>query len=383
MQSNKEVIEFDIDALTTQSYAPRRCLQRHVRDKMRAWVIAGFLILSGALSSQALEAPFTGPSASAPGSLIAKCPPPPPPLSSLPTQSRYRPDDPTKSKVDPELSRAYEAAVQPMRDFQGQVVSWANSYFAQPSRKIGDAACALSWMHAWATAAALVSLPPGEGQFNRDQAFAGLGLAYLQIANVVVEGPDPRPAIVAWLRVAAEQARVHYETQAGRVSRMNNHRYYAAVAVGVAGIAAQDDALFAWSMDTLHQAVCSAGGDGSLPLEMSRGSRAREYQMFATGPLVMLAELGASNGIATYEDCDGALPRIVDFTLRSIDDPRPIEAHAEQRQLDIGELKGYRLAWLAPWLKRSPDPEWEERVEGIGKLRLTSLGGDLSLLFNN
>jgi len=129
--------------------------------------------------------------------------------------------------------------------------------------------------------------------------------------------------------------------------------------------------------------VLGGGGDGSLPLEMGRGSRAREYQIFATGPLVMLAELGAANGIATYEECDGALPRIVTFTLKSIDDPRPIEEHADERQQEIGELKGYRVAWLAPWLKRNPDPEWEERVDRIGKLRLTSLGGDLSLLFNN
>src|SRR5690606_17853923 len=115
-----------------------------------------------------------------------------------------------------------------------------------------------------------------------------------------------------------------------------------------------DEELFAWAMDTLQSAVCSAGGDGSLPLEMTRGSRAREYQMFATGPLVMLAELGASNGIDTYQECESALPRIVGFTLRSIDDPRPIEAHADEQQQDIGELKGYRVAWLAPWLKRNP-----------------------------
>jgi poly(beta-D-mannuronate) lyase len=246
-----------------------------------------------------------------------------------------------------------------------------------------DAACALLWMSAWANQGALVSLPPGEGQFNRDQAFAGLGLAYLQIAAVEVEGFNPGPAIVAWLREAAQQARVHYETQAGSVSRMNNHRYYAAVAVAVAAIAAGDEGLFGWSMETLRKASCSAGVDGSLPLEMRRGSRAREYQMFATGPLIMLAELGASNGIETYEQCDRAVPRIVGFTLRSIDDPRAVEKHAEKRQQAIGELKGYRVAWLAPWLKRNPDRAWAQRVGNIGKLRLTSLGGDLSLLFNN
>ncbi len=346
-------------------------------------ILAASVILLWATPAMALTAPFEPPAGAASAKMLAACPPPPAPLTSLPTQSRYRPDDPTKSVVDPELSKAYDAAVQPMRDFQGQVVSWANSYFGRPERKVGDAACALLWIHAWAREKALVSLPPGEGQFNRDQAFAGLGLAYLQIAAVDVEGLDPGPTIVAWLREAAEQARVHYETEAGRVSRMNNHRYFAAVAVAVAGIAAQDDDLFAWGMDTLRSAVCSAGDDGSLPLEMERGARAREYQMFATGPLVMLAELGESNGIDTYEECDSSLPRIVAFTLRSIDDPRPIEELADERQQAIGELKGYRVAWLAPWLKRNPDPKWEQRIDRIGKLRLTSLGGDLSLLFNN
>lgn len=350
---------------------------------MHIKIFAAFMFVLGAAPAMALTAPFEAPAGAATAAMVAGCPLPPEPLTSLPTQSRYRPDDPTKSEVDPELAKAYDAAIQPMRDFQGQVVSWANSYFGRPDRKAGDAACALLWIHAWASARALVSLPPGEGQFNRDQAFAGLGLAYLQVSAVTVEGMDPGPAIVAWLKEAAEQARVHYETQAGSVSRLNNHRYYAALAVTVAGIAAQDEALFDWGMNTLRYALCSAGGDGSLPLEMKRGARAREYQMFATGPLVMLAELGASNGIATYEQCDGALPRIIGFTLHSIDDPRPVEAHADERQQDIGELKGYRVAWLAPWLKRNPDKEWEERVDRLGKLRLTSLGGDLSLLFNN
>lgn len=358
-------------------------MQRHFNRSMCNRILAAFVILLGASPAMALTAPFEPPAGAATTEMLAACPQPPPPLKSLPTQSRYRPDDPTKSIVDPELAKAYDAAVQPMRDFQGQVVSWANSYFGRPERKVEDAACALLWIYAWAREKALVSLPPGEGQFNRDQAFAGLGLAYLQIAAVDVEGLEPAPTIVAWLKEAAEQARVHYESEAGRVSRMNNHRYYAAVAVAVAGIAALDEDLFAWGMDTLSRAVCSAGVDGSLPLEMERGARAREYQMFATGPLVMLAELGASNGIATYEECDNSLARIVAFTLRSIDDPGPIEKLAEEPQQAIGELKGYRVAWLAPWLKRNPDPMWEQRIGRIGKLRLTSLGGDLYLLFNN
>lgn len=350
---------------------------------MNSGFLAVWLVILGAAPAWALMAPFDPIPGAATAKMLAECPPPPPPLTALPTQSRYRPDDPTKSEIDPNLAKAYDAMVQPMRDFQGQIVSWANSYYSRPERKAGDAACALLWMNAWAKQDALVSLPPGEGQFNRDQAFAGLGLAYLQVSAVEVEGLDAAPAIIAWLREAAEQAIIHYETRAGSVSRRNNHRYYAALAVGVAGIAAADEKLFSWAMETLSSAVCSAGGDGSLPLEMKRGSRAREYQIFATGPLVMLGELGAANGIATYEACGGALLRIVTFTLQSIDDPRPVEEHANERQQEIGELKGYRVAWLAPWLKRNPDPKWEARVDGIGKLRLTSLGGDLSLLFNN
>src|SRR5262245_26852006 len=119
---------------------------------MHIKILAASVILLGATPAMALEAPFEPPAGTVTAKMLAACPPPPAPLTSLPTQSRYRPDDPTKSVVDPELSKAYDAAVQPMRDFQGQVVSWANSYFGRPDRKAGDAACALLWIHAWASA---------------------------------------------------------------------------------------------------------------------------------------------------------------------------------------------------------------------------------------
>lgn len=250
--------EIDGHALSTLLGSSKA--RRLFNTSMKPGFLAFFLILIGSTQAWALTAPFAPIPGAATAKMLADCPPAPPPLTALPTQSRYRPDDPTKSEIDPNLAKAYDAMVQPMRDFQGQIVSWANSYHGRPERKKGDAACALSWMNAWATKDALVSLPDGEGQFNRDQAFAGLGLAYLQVSAVEVEGLDAGPAIVAWLREAAEQAIVHYETKAGNVSRRNNHRYYAALAVGVAGIAAGDDELFDWAMETLTSAVCSAGG---------------------------------------------------------------------------------------------------------------------------
>lgn len=354
-----------------------------------AWSFPFVVLIVGASAVPAraaeLKSPFAAvlPSGAVAADKLAKCAPPPAPVVVLATMSRYEQEDPTKSTIDPERAAAYEATVKPLRDFQSEVVGWANDVVRRP-KKLDKAGCAFVWLGAWAKGGALQSPLTGQSAFNRDQALAALALAYLQIRNVEPDDKTLRPAILDWLGRLANGVIDHYESEAGEMSRANNHRYFAALAVGATAIAVEDERFFAWAVDTLDQAVCGTDSSGALPMEMRRGPRARDYQIFAAGPLVMLAEIAERNGVNAYGRCAGGLHRIIDFGLRSIVDPSAIERLTGVEQVDFPGpgKRGTRLAWLAPYVRRFPQTTWAELFGGIdGHPSSTALGGNLALLY--
>ncbi len=357
---------------------------------MSLWSVAGMgllalpMVVPTPASADSLKPPFAAalPTGRVAADQLARCMPAPPPVVSLATNSRYAESDPSKSEVDPERSAAYEEAIKPLRDFQSEIVGWANDTVRRPA-KTERAGCAFIWLAEWAKAGALGSLGTRQAEFNRDQALSALALAYLQIAGVEPADDTLKPAIVAWFRVLAQDVVRHYETEAGEMSRANNHRYFAALGVGAAAVAAQDEALFSWAAETLRAAACSAEASGALPMEMRRGPRARHYQLFATGPLVVLAELAAQNGRNPYADCDGGLTRIVDFGLRSLADPSAIEdlAGTVQIALPPRDKRGALLAWLVPYALRFPQAPAGALLDGIGRPSSTALGGNQALLY--
>jgi poly(beta-D-mannuronate) lyase len=304
-------------------------------------------------------------------------------MTELPHESRYAEDDPTRSKVDPARQAAYDAAIKPLRAFQSQVVEAANDAFADP-KKAKKAACVLAWLKSWADRDALVDLAvDSQTQFNRDQAASSFGLAYLEVAGFEVADKTIRPAIAQWLRRLAAGTRRYYDHEAGEMSRANNHRYFGALAVAAAAVAADDAELFGWAMDTYEKGVCSATEAGALPMEMKRGSRARYYEAFALGPLVLLAEFAERNGIPAYGKCDRAMHRIVAFSVSSMSDPSAVEALASEKQMDLpdGKPPGSLVAWLAPYARRFPDEPPATMRADIGKMSSTALGGNLGLLY--
>ncbi len=52
---------------------------------------------------------------------------------------------------------------------------------------------------------------------------------------------------------------------------------------------------------------------GDLPMELSRGSRALEYHLFALAPLATLDLMGRANGVDLDEENSDALGRLVQF----------------------------------------------------------------------
>ena len=331
-----------------------------------------------------LRAPFFVPKASGVAGLPSTVPTTTP-LADLNTESRYRKDDPTRSIVDADLSQAYDAAVAPLRTFSRAVIKLANRYVESGGKDLDAAAQTGAVLQKWADADSLKGIVNETGYFARSSALAPAALAFIQVQDAL--GADVCKSVQAWLDDRAAATRDYY-TPLKTISAVNNHRYMSGMFVLATGIAGDRDDLFAWGVDSARLGIAQITAAGALPHEIERGKRALSYHAFALGPLLVIAEAAARNGdMSVYNDNDGALHRLVDFTLSQIDNSGDIAGLAGAAQEHFGSngavFDGNDVAWLEIYESRFPGRNrWSARLPSLRPLVSTGLGGNLTLLFN-
>ncbi|MCC7268010.1 MAG: alginate lyase family protein [Caulobacteraceae bacterium] len=308
------------------------------------------------------------------------------PVVSLDNRSRYEASDETRSIVDPDRDADYEQSVAPLRQFSEAVVRLANRFVASGGQNLKAASEAAGHLRTWAKAGALSEIRSVPAQLNRSTTLSAAGLAFLQIRPALDLEDEDLGLIADWLRTTASALVDHYSSaDVDRNSTRNNHRYWAGLAAAAAGLASRDRNIFEWGMDACWSGIGHVTELGALPLELDRGKRALYYHAYATGPLVMLAEISARNGRDLYRGGDGALHRLVAFTLANLDDPRQIERLAGSPQEPLGQdgtpFAPHQIAWLELYDRRFPARNrWRGRMQDLRPFAFTALGGNLTLL---
>jgi poly(beta-D-mannuronate) lyase len=179
---------------------------------------------------------------------------------------------------------------------------------------------------------------------------------------------------------------VNFMDQNHEVSGRNNHRYWAGLAATAAGIATDDKRLANWGIESARIGLSQITLEGTLPLEISRGKRARDYHIYAAEPLVATAELARSRGVDLYAENNGTLRRLVDRVVASLDDPSFFEKATGTKQEAFsgdGTVPPNRIAWLEIYQSRFPSPSIEAVIASRRPLASSGLGGDLTLLFHD
>jgi poly(beta-D-mannuronate) lyase len=291
--------------------------------------------------------------------------------------------DKNHSVVDPEKKRQNEAAVGPVRAFVATVTDLADGWMRSSPAKPEYAAVALEELSGWAASGALLGEVNKQGSYERKWTLGSLALAFLKIR----EAPGLDGAKIAevrdWIAKVAYAVIPPYEDAENSASR-NNHAYWAGLAVAASGVVANDRRLFDWGISRARIGIASVRADGTLPLEMERASLALHYHAFALPPLVMLAEIGAANGLHLYDENDGALRRLADRVIRGMEEPRdfdrlagvaqefPLATHPKASYVAWGEAyyARFRDPRLLKWLASGSRPFVDER-----------LGGDQTLAF--
>ncbi len=335
------------------------------------------------LASSEIIAPFPQRTPSD-AAMSLDCTTPPEAIVSLAITSKYGSDGPQRDTIDAEANRTFKKQMKPIRAFSQQLVKRANRYTLRGG--IADAQCTLSWLDAWAQGKALSQMDNPNAEFERAQTLAGLSIALLQVAPAVRN--DARFAtVVRWMTDLATSTNAFFDATRDRLKgSRNNHAYWVALASASVAALADDKALLDWSVQTYHRGVCGATAQGALPLELERGKKALEYHLFALNALVPVAAFAEANDIPAYDMCDGALRKIVNFTLKSIHDPAAIALATNKAQEPFvkGMPPAQNLAFLEIYHRAFPGAAPMEReLLQLRPLISTPMGGNQTLLYRH
>jgi poly(beta-D-mannuronate) lyase len=351
---------------------PRRSL---MKSSNRAVLSLFFAAGVPSLLAAPLQSPWDGTPVKLTGSAYS-CPAVVHIAPDLVTDGFYRLDDPTHSIIDPVRQEAYRKSSEGVKNVGLAIVAAADNYRNTGSRSAAQ--CALTQIVTLAQDHAFAGkMSSSQAYYVQGWVAGAMAIAFLKIRGAGLADPQQTETIANWMRSVGEQTKQYYDDhkKTGHGDSQNNHLYWAGVELAAIGAVANDRKDFDWAMAAYDEGVDQVKADGSLPLEMARGGRALHYHLYALAPLVLLAEFGEANHLDLYAHANGALHRLVNFSVAGVQDPSPfVRATGVQQEL-TKPLSGDQIGWAPPYLRRFPNPALSQMVQAAPSLSVYYLGG--------
>jgi len=220
-------------------------------------------------------------------------------------------------------------------------------------------------------------MPYFQDVYIQNWLLSGAGIPYLKVRNSGVGTAQQDAEIQQWFHHLAQREQAHFDQGKGHptTDAYNNHMYWAGLALATEGIADNDQKAFLWGIATYYQGVGSIQSDGSLVAEMNRAGMALHYQLYALGPLIMLAEFGEANGVDLYGVNHGAIHRLVKFDIAALEDPAIIAKRTGVKQNISAPYSGLEIGWAVPYVKRFPDAQLSALIASAPWVRFWQWGG--------
>ena len=240
------------------------------------------------------------------------------PAKTLATQSKYDQNDSSRSAI---LESAFQERNNILRPIRRSIAGLAQFRFdTQDGLQSAqtNAACINENVIRWARAGALTQMDTPDAFLARDRFMGEILLTLMSSAKIQPMNAGDREVVAKWLVKIADSTVEYYEYRAGQKSRINNHRYWAGLAVGAIGFFLENAKYEDWGKRSYGLGVCQVDAEGYLPLELSRGAFALDYHVYSLRPLQALATLAASQGQNLENECNGGLKRLRDQTLAAI-----------------------------------------------------------------
>jgi poly(beta-D-mannuronate) lyase len=350
---------------------------------MRLLATIALLMFATPALAKGLHAPFAEVQPKLESDTAFTCPDVPPVVeASLNVSSIYDQSDPAHAKIDREQFDDYSEGMAAVRDYLTAVTRYASDYVASGGKRVASGVCAIVWLDSWARHNALSDLRTRQSALSATRIVGGLGIAYLSVRPVATAMRFDAKPLNAWFAARADDFIKTFEESGNLNSNRSNHRYWGGFAVAVSGVVTADLDDLKWGVQSFKIGACQITGDGALPLELNRKSRARDYHLHAIAPLVMIGELAAANGLDAYSQCGGSFQRLVHFALTETKDPSLIVALTGSKQQSIpdrdGHPRGDRFAWVEPYFKRFGGSEADYGFTLERPLFSSNLGGRLT-----
>jgi poly(beta-D-mannuronate) lyase len=294
----------------------------------------------------------------------------------LVTDGFYRLDDPTHSIIDPVRQEAYRKSSDGVKAVGMAIVKAADDYRTRGSREAAQ--CAMSQILILAQEHSLAGkMSSNQAYYVQGWVVGAVAIAYLKIRETGIASPQDKESIAKWMQSVGEQTKDYYEShkRVGHGDSQNNHLYWAGVELAAIGVAADDRKDFDWAMAAYDNGVDQIQPDGALPLEMARGVRALHYHLYALAPLVLLAEFGEANHLDLYAHANGAIHRLVNFSVAGLQDPAPFAKAAGVQQEVPKTITGDQIGWAPPYVQRFPNPALQQMIQAAPSLSVYYLGG--------
>jgi poly(beta-D-mannuronate) lyase len=294
----------------------------------------------------------------------------------LVTDGFYRLDDPTHSIIDPVRQEAYRKSSDGVKAVGMTIVKAADDYRTTGSRKAAQ--CAITQILALAQENSLAGkMSSNQAYYVQGWVVGAIAIAYLKTRDTGLSTPELTATVAKWMQRVGDQTIAYYDghKRSGNGDSQNNHLYWAGVELAAIGVVADNRKDFDWAMATYDNGVNQIQPDGALPLEMARGGRALHYHLYALAPLVLLAEFGEANHRDLYAHANGAIHRLVNFSVDGLRDPTPFAKATGVKQEVPKTITGDQIGWAPPYVQRFPNPALERMVQAAPSLSVYYLGG--------
>jgi poly(beta-D-mannuronate) lyase len=292
----------------------------------------------------------------------------------LTTDGFYRLDDPTHSIIDPVRQAAYNASSGPVKAEGQAFVAAADAFRATGSRQAAD--CVRTHLLALAQQNSLAGkMSSGQAYYVQGWIAGVFAIDYLKVRAAAPLTAEQTKFVGDWLHRIGIQTEHFYDDKHGHDAKGNNHLYWAGVELAAIGIVADRHDDFDWGLSTYDNGISQILPDGTLPLELARGSKALHYHLYAVAPLVMLAELGAANHLDLYAHSNGAIHRLISRSIGGIANPDTFEHATNTKQEVPRKPSGDAIGWAPPFVRRFPDAVISRYIANAPSLSVFYLGG--------
>lgn len=317
------------------------------------------------------------------GDKTCSTPPPPPTLMNF--TSIYTDKTEGTSIIDATAESQYRQQTNTITQFETQIYKWIETGFKNDNNNTrAPIACAIDWLYDWANNNAMVGIDTSsQGEATRKWTLASLSSQYIQIRNTNWIEPEKRKVIDDWLYTLAAQVMKDYSRDMHRTSRNNNHQYWAAWSVMITGVALNEPKFYKWGIQNYKKAMRQIEKDGTLPLETARKGKAFHYHLFATSPLLMMAETAKVNGLNLYKYRQNSLLKLINLDLAELENNQEYLTAVTGTAQDLtGTITPRQLAWLVPYRLHYKNIRADRWIKNLNPMIQRRIGGDLSRIYS-